>query len=99
MSIALVQNPRDNVATLLEALSKGELLKIQVGDKEISFEVKMDIPFGHKVAIKNINAGENIYKYGQVIGRSTALIDLGSHVHVHNIESLRARGDLQGGKV
>ena len=33
-------------------------------------------------------------KYGQPIGRATAAIAPGEHVHVHNIESLRGRGDL-----
>ncbi len=35
-------------------------------------------------------------KYGQVIGRATADIAVGEHVHVHNIESTRGRGDLGG---
>ncbi len=33
------------------------------------------------------------YKYGQVIGRATKDIEAGGHVHVHNLESTRGRGD------
>lgn len=99
MAKSLVQSPHDNVATMLEAVSKGEIIDVQVSDNKISITVKDDIPFGHKVAIKEINKGVNVYKYGQVIGRSIDAIQVGDHVHIHNIESLRARGDLQGGKV
>ncbi|MFQ5657413.1 MAG: SAF domain-containing protein [Candidatus Methylomirabilales bacterium] len=43
--------------------------------------------------------GAPIIKYGQVIGRATVEIAPGDHVHVHNMESLRGRGDLwEGGR-
>ena len=32
-------------------------------------------------------------KYGIVIGRATHDIQQGQHVHVHNVEALRGRGD------
>jgi altronate dehydratase small subunit len=51
------------------------------------------IPFGHKVAIINIESESEVRKYGEVIGRSTARIVIGQHVHVHNIEGIRGRGD------
>ncbi len=53
------------------------------------------IPSGHKCARRAIGAGELILKYGQPIGRATAAIPAGAHVHVHNVESLRGRGDLE----
>jgi len=37
--------------------------------------------------------GEPVIKYGEVIGRATKDIGEGTHAHVHNIESLRGRGD------
>ncbi len=52
------------------------------------------IPSGHKCARRAIAAGELIFKYGQPIGRATTAIQAGAHVHVHNVESLRGRGDL-----
>lgn len=54
-----------------------------------------DIPYGHKFALRFIRKGEDILKYGEVIGRATADIGSGCHAHVQNIESLRGRGDLQ----
>ncbi|RLG06284.1 MAG: D-galactarate dehydratase, partial [Thaumarchaeota archaeon] len=56
---------------------------------------RSDIPFGHKLAIREIPRGEEIIKYGEVIGRATRDIEIGEHVHVHNVESLRGRGDLK----
>ena len=50
---------------------------------------------GHKVSLFRIEKGERIIKYGETIGLATAKIDTGCHVHVHNLESRRGRGDLK----
>ena len=47
---------------------------------------------GHKLALRQIGSGEEILKYGSVIGRATQDILPGEHVHVHNVQSLRGRG-------
>ena len=52
------------------------------------------IDSGHKFALKDINKNENIIKYGETIGRATRDIKKGDYVHVHNVESLRGRGDF-----
>ena len=52
------------------------------------------IPSGHKFATRPIAAGALIHKYGQMIGRASAPIATGEHVHVHNVEGIRGRGDL-----
>jgi altronate dehydratase small subunit len=51
------------------------------------------IRFGHKFAIRAIGRGEAIIKYGEPIGLATQDIAAGRHVHVHNLESTRGRGD------
>nr|MCU0901379.1 altronate dehydratase family protein [Cypionkella sp.] len=40
---------------------------------------------GHKLANRAILRGENIRRYGQIIGAATQDIPAGAHVHVHNI--------------
>ena len=40
-----------------------------------------------------IAQGEPILKYGKVIGQATQPIRVGQHVHIHNVEALRARDD------
>jgi altronate dehydratase small subunit len=52
-----------------------------------------DVPFGHKVCIRETPAGADVLKYGQVIGKTSKAIRVGEHVHVHNVESARGRGD------
>ena len=52
------------------------------------------IPYGHKVAVRDIQVGEPIIKYGESIGRAVRDIKKGDYVHVHNMEAMRGRGDL-----
>ena len=44
-----------------------------------------DIPAGHKVALRDIAAGENVIKYGYPIGHATAPIKTGEWVHTQNL--------------
>lgn len=46
-----------------------------------------NIPAGHKIALKDIKAGEPVIKYGEVIGRATKDIKAGEWVHSHNLKS------------
>ena len=43
------------------------------------------IPQGHKISTKEIKKGEKIFKYGQIIGEATTNINIGEHVHNHNL--------------
>ncbi len=88
---------RDNVATVLEDIQAGELALItdKRGLKVLDLICHESIPFGHKVAIHDIPPGDDIVKYGEKIGMATARIKPGFHVHVHNLESTRARGDWE----
>ena len=44
--------------------------------------------------MKDIKKGTPIIKYGETIGLATEDIKEGDHVHVHNVEGLRGRGDM-----
>jgi len=90
---AIVLKDSDNVATALGELKKGDKVTISGGDDKV-ITINQDIPYGHKFAIRDIQNGEHIMKYGESIGGATSDIAEGDHVHIHNIESLRARGDL-----
>ncbi len=92
---AIVIDQRDNVAVALFAIKRGERVTIRIGEEARELVAKSDIPFGHKLAVKDISKGEEIIKYGEVIGRATKDIEVGEHVHIHNVESLRGRGDLK----
>jgi altronate hydrolase len=43
------------------------------------------IPAGHKLAVRGIDAGAPVRRYGQVIGFASRPIDAGEHVHTHNL--------------
>ena len=79
----LLLSPQDNVLVLRGRIEQGE--KIRIGGHMVS--VNGQISIGHKLAAKNISAGEKIIKYGAPIGSATAAINLGDHVHVHNLKS------------
>ncbi|MBN2751718.1 MAG: UxaA family hydrolase [Rhodospirillaceae bacterium] len=91
---AIVIGQEDNVATALRDLTAGELVSAGIGASSLSVTLVDPVIFGHKFATRAIFKGHEIVKYGEVIGRATADIPQGAHVHVHNIESLRGRGDL-----
>lgn len=94
---ALVMNPKDNVATAIQHLQAGERVEVARGDGQppVVVELRQPIPFGHKLALEPIPKGEPVRKYGELIGLATAPIEAGEHVHVHNVESTRARGDVK----
>ena len=91
---AIMIKLEDNVATALRDLKSKEAATISVGEIQKQMKVVEDIPYGHKFAVMNIEKGDNIIKYGEIIGRATHFIEEGAHAHIQNIESLRGRGDL-----
>jgi altronate hydrolase len=85
-------DPSDNVATALAPLDAGAT--VAVGTAAVT--LKDAIARGHKFAVREIAAGEPVIKYGQPIGRATAPIAPGQHVHIHNVASARAGGSAAG---
>ena len=92
---AIMLTEQDNVATALRGLAVGEEARVGVGERVVLVLVGEPIAFGHKLAVRDIPRGADVLKYGEVIGRATQDIAAGRHAHVHNIESLRGRGDLE----
>ena len=92
---AVMLTEADNVATALRDLTQGEEARVGVGERTFLVPVRQGIAFGHKLAVTDIRLGDEIRKYGEVIGRATQDIPSGTHAHVHNVESLRGRGDLE----
>jgi altronate hydrolase len=70
-------DPRDDVAVAVR--------DIAVGASIGRLTAAGDIPKGHRVALRAITAGEPVRKYGFPIGRATAAIAAGDHVHSHNL--------------
>lgn len=91
---AIILDPEDNVATMLQDVAKGEEVRMGIGDNIETLTALTDIQYGHKVARVVIANKTQIKKYGTIIGESTAEIQAGEHVHTQNVVSLRGRGDL-----
>jgi (2R)-sulfolactate sulfo-lyase subunit alpha len=88
----LVHEHADNVAVVVvEGLSAGTRMLGVVTADNSSFEIEAgaDIPIGHKVALKDMKAGDTAVKYGEDIGRFVADVAAGDHVHVHNLKTKR----------
>ena len=54
-----------------------------------SVHVVDNIPLGHKIALREIPKDKNVIEYGAPIGLAVQTIGKGSHVHIHNLKTLR----------
>ncbi len=90
---AILIESKDNVAVAIENLEKSSQVVVKGKDY---FTVKLleSVKFGHKFATRPILAGDKIIKYGHIIGIALENIEIGQHVHDHNIGGTRGRGDL-----
>ena len=88
----LVHSPKDTCGgVVVEDLKAGtEMLGVIIeNDTTFHLKAKMDIPIGHKVALKDIKAGDTIWKYGEDVGKAIADVAAGEHLHVHNMKTKR----------
>ncbi|WP_085832919.1 UxaA family hydrolase [Clostridium merdae] len=76
-------NPKDTVIVALQPIPAGTVL--DVDGKEL--KVANDVPPGHKIALKEMNEGEPIVKYGFPIGTAARNIQSGEWVHTHNVKT------------
>jgi len=89
----IIMDPgRDNVATALQELNKGESIPISDSSTII---LDRKIPLGHKFALKDIAKGDLVVKYGETIGVAKRDIKAGDWVH-RQIESPPLGGKYDG---
>ena len=96
LKLALKVDDKDNVATIF-ANGIVDGTKVEIRDKKGQMEpvhVIGNVPYGHKIAVRDIRKGEPIMKYGESIGAASADIKKGEYVHIHNMVAMRGRGDL-----
>ena len=72
-------HPDDNVAVAIRPLVAGETVGHVV--------VRDDVPAGHKLALRDLEQGEPVVKYGFPIGATTEAVPAGSWVHSHNLRT------------
>lgn len=72
-------HPNDNVAVALHPIAAGTVFA--------GVTAAMDIPQGHKMALKAIGENESVVKYGFAIGHAVEAIAPGTWVHTHNMKT------------
>jgi len=94
MKKVFVVEKEDNVGTAVgDPIRSGETIGTEGRLQNVTVTAKADIPYGHKIALKDIPKGAQVTKYGLSIGSALEDIKAGDHVHIHNVESNRGRGD------
>ncbi len=83
-AVAVRLHALDVVAIAKFELRPGQILVDGEG-AELEIPVRQRIPSGHKVALRRIEAGAPVHRYGQVIGLASQAIQPGEHVHIHNL--------------
>ena len=73
----------DNVVIVVTSIHAGDHEVID--GRDITFT--QEIGIGHKVAARQIKAGEKVYKCGVPIGSAREDIPVGAHIHLHNLKS------------
>ena len=87
MSMTIRLDPADNVVTATRTMEAGTAV-----DDVVTTAI---IPRNHKLASREIKAGEAVRKYAQVIGYATEVILAGGHVHTHNVEFRNTEEDYE----
>jgi (2R)-sulfolactate sulfo-lyase subunit alpha len=88
----LVHDPQDNVGVVVvEGLEAGTemLCVVTLDDSDFQLVARQTVPIGHKIALRDLKAGDTVIKYGHDIGRVVADVRQGEHVHVHNLKTKR----------
>lgn len=88
----LVHEKSDNVGVVVvEGLTAGtEMLCVVTHDNsDFRLKANSDIPIGHKVALKDLSAGDTVMKYGEDIGKMIGPAKTGDHVHTQNLKTKR----------
>ncbi|MDF2675922.1 MAG: hydrolase [Bacillota bacterium] len=84
---AVIMNPKDTVVTVTKYISFNEDVEYKLNKETYKIKALSNIPMNHKIAIKDIEKGEAILKYGETIGYATDNINSGHYVHTHNLSS------------
>jgi LDH2 family malate/lactate/ureidoglycolate dehydrogenase len=87
---AILLDPNDDVAAVLDGVATGGTISVAhgaSGKPAMDVVARQEIPFGHKVAIRDLARDKTVRRYGWPIGIATAQIRQGDHVHSHNMRS------------
>lgn len=75
----IILHPNDDVVIARRKIAAGEKLD------GTGLTVRQDIPFGHKIARRDMAEGNMVKRYNQCIGFATQAFQAGDHIHLHNL--------------
>ena len=85
----------DDVAVAVRNADPGEAPGAYLDNgTRLTIAVRAAFPLGHKVALRDLAAGEPVTEYGETIGQTRSAIAAGDHVHTHNLRSARWQHSL-----
>jgi len=84
----VLTHPKDNVVTAKSIIRAGTVVVLPGGKR---MEVREEIPFAHKIALRKIPKGGAVVKYGERIGKAVRPIQPGELVHIHNVTGERGK--------
>jgi len=79
----VIINDKDNVAIALEDIAAGAAASLPGGTE---IKAHSDVPYSHKIALTDLAPGDEIVKYGEVIGNAKEAIRKGQWIHTHNLD-------------
>lgn len=80
----------DDVGVMVSDGRKGMACQVALaGGNTLELVLSSDVPFGHKLALRDLAEAEPVRKYGVPIGRAMAAISAGAHVHIHNLAGFK----------
>lgn len=89
---ALMIDEKDDVIVAIEPIEKGSEINYKSKYDTVKTLTALDnIIIYHKIAVKDIDKGNPISKYGEHIGVAATDIKAGMHVHEHNVQSVREK--------
>ena len=88
---ALAHNHGDHVAVAVAPITAGEEISVAYldDDGEQALHAQTDVPYGHKIALAAIEAGAAVIEYSTQVAVARVAIEVGAHVHIHNVETAR----------
>lgn len=93
MTDALCLASGDDVANVLGPVTADD--RIRILPDGATLVAAGEVPRHHKIALRTLAPGAVVTRNGIAIGTATCAIAVGTHVHIHNLRSLRARPALQ----
>jgi len=86
----LIHDKGDSVGVAVKDMRPGDLRGCYlVGEEVVKHRTEDEIPLGHKVALTDLEEGDDVIEYGVRVGVATKKIVSGDYVHVHNVRSAR----------